>query len=100
MRALDLDSAWGDKCKQTLTLLSWYGKGRTRYEDSHVTSMLADTTYDMTQLCHLLELVNETYEEDLLYLSSRAGQSSADPLRQDPTAWRLMMEKTRLGMAN
>ena len=92
MRALDLDSAWGDKCEQTLTLLSWYGKGETRYEDSRVTSMLADTTHDMTQLCRLLELVNETYEEDLLYLSSRAGQSSADPLRQDPTAWRLMMD--------
>ena len=36
--------------------------------------------------------MDEVYQEDLLYQSSKAGKSPADPLLQDPTAWRLMMD--------
>ena len=92
MRALDLDSAWGEKCVHTLTLLSLYGRGGTRYEDPRVIDMLEDITYNMPQFWRLLRLVDESYQEDLLYQSSRAGQSSVDSLLQDPTAWRLMMD--------
>ena len=54
--------------------------------------MLEDVTCDMARFWRLLELVDEVYQEDLLYQSSKAGKSPADPLLQDPTAWRLMMD--------
>ena len=54
--------------------------------------MLEDITYNMPQFWQLLRLVDKSYQVDLLYQSSRAGQSSVDSLLQDPTAWRLMMD--------
>ena len=92
MRALDLDSAWGKKCDDTLTLLSLYGSSGTRYKDPRVIDMLEDITYNMPQFWRLLRLVDESYQEDLLYQSLRTGQSLVDSLLQDPTAWQLMMD--------
>ena len=43
MKALGLNSDWNEKCRETLALLSWYGKDRTRYEDSCVVDMIQDT---------------------------------------------------------
>ena len=54
--------------------------------------MLEDVTCDMARFWCLLELVDKVYQEDLLYQSSKAGKSPADPLLQDPTAWQLMMD--------
>ena len=65
MNALDLDSAWGEKCEQTLNRLSWYGKNGTRNEDSHVIDMLEDTTHDIADFWCYLELVHAFYELQL-----------------------------------
>ncbi|KAI9569747.1 hypothetical protein HD554DRAFT_1978936, partial [Boletus coccyginus] len=43
-RVLKLDTVWGEQCEETLTLLAYYGKNGTRYEDSRVLDMINDTS--------------------------------------------------------
>ncbi|KAF8842999.1 hypothetical protein BDN67DRAFT_964880 [Paxillus ammoniavirescens] len=69
-RVLKLDANWGAKCQETLSLVTYYGKNGSRYEDSRVVDMINDTsapkTKTMERFFRLLRNVDENFNEEAL----------------------------------
>lgn len=69
-RVLKLDTVWGEECEETLTLLAYYGKNGTRYEDSRVLDMINDTSPPkpnaMYKFLCFLRSVDENFIEEAI----------------------------------
>ncbi|KAH0827958.1 hypothetical protein J3R83DRAFT_3596 [Lanmaoa asiatica] len=69
-RVLKLDTKWGEECQETLTLVTFYGRNGSRYEDSRVTDMINDTSpprvNTMDKFLRFLRGVDENFTQDTL----------------------------------
>ncbi|KAF9227261.1 hypothetical protein BS17DRAFT_775202 [Gyrodon lividus] len=69
-RVLKLDANWGMACQETLSLVAYYGKHGSRYEDSRVVDMINDASAPkpktMERFSRLLRSVDESFTEEAL----------------------------------
>lgn len=70
LKALNLDSDWGQRCQDTLALVDFYGINGERYEDPRVIDMINDTGIPkpniMDKFLRLLKAVDRTFTEEML----------------------------------
>ncbi|KIK97365.1 hypothetical protein PAXRUDRAFT_230135 [Paxillus rubicundulus Ve08.2h10] len=69
-RVFKLDANWGATCQETLSLVTYYGKNGSRYEDSrvvdHINDTSAPTARTLERFFRLLRNVDANYTEEAL----------------------------------
>lgn len=69
-RVLNLDTEWGEECRETLGLVRFYGKNGSQYEDSRVVDMINDISppraNTMDKFLRFLRGVDESFTRDIL----------------------------------
>ncbi|KAH7888603.1 hypothetical protein F5I97DRAFT_2003561 [Phlebopus sp. FC_14] len=69
-KVLKVDIKWGENCQETLSLVEFYGKNGTRYEDSRVIRMIEDTAPPkpkaMERFVRLLKNIDDDYVREAM----------------------------------
>ncbi|KIJ67882.1 hypothetical protein HYDPIDRAFT_25345 [Hydnomerulius pinastri MD-312] len=69
-RVLKLEPKWGAECQETISLIKFYGKNGSRYEDSRVVDMINDTATpkakNIERFLRLLRNVDESFTQEAM----------------------------------
>lgn len=69
-RALNLSKDWCERHEEMLSLVGFYGKNGTRYEDPHIVSMIDDMSVPkpnvMEKFMRVLNTVHQDFTEEML----------------------------------
>ncbi|KAI6046071.1 hypothetical protein EDC04DRAFT_1869523 [Pisolithus marmoratus] len=82
LRSLGLDSEWDKRCREILTLVSFYGNNGTRYEDPRVVDMMNSTAVPepnvIDKFFGLLKSVHQTFMAEGSGNATLQGDSAAE----------------------